>query len=353
MSQSFRKCELPCLFGHKDAQGPVRFFLDRHSGSTDRQGPDKEPMSHNDPEQTKAQLSQAKFGENNLDLRSGDTKRKYRIIIKNLLNEDFRKNLLAASGSLVSKLEKRTWAQQVAEMALNAKIKLEFYSQQSNSIDLTNDVEQSPNYESSSQQTQSASRKRFRKETIKTMMKQIGEDLGVDMSKWKQFNYMEKPLKPTNTIEQQRDDRVRRQLIINPTANADRQYGAIGGNTMCNSGTGDQVMEPNIPRAQAEWRMEENSRLQNVEQRDYSQTLQDDRCMRHDSNDEKGRLDVNTGYDLGFQPYKNQLTTATISSLLNIRSQLHASGNAIWDQYSTIHIRENNTTNSKESEQEV
>ncbi|KAA6371353.1 MAG: hypothetical protein EZS28_033119, partial [Streblomastix strix] len=58
------------------------------SSSTDKQGPDKEPMSHNDaaeqiltlariraelqdPEQTKAQLLQAGFGEDDLDLRSG------------------------------------------------------------------------------------------------------------------------------------------------------------------------------------------------------------------------------------------------------------------------------------------
>ncbi|KAA6358841.1 MAG: hypothetical protein EZS28_045632, partial [Streblomastix strix] len=108
----------------------------------DRQGPDKEPMSHNDaaeqiltlariraelqdPEQTKAQLLQAGFGEDDLDLRTGDSKRKYRIIIKSLLDDDFRKNLLAASELLVSKPEKRMRAQQVAEMAMDAKIKLE------------------------------------------------------------------------------------------------------------------------------------------------------------------------------------------------------------------------------------
>ncbi|KAA6400182.1 MAG: hypothetical protein EZS28_004282, partial [Streblomastix strix] len=179
------------------------------SSSTDGQGPDKEPMSHNDaaeqiltlarihaelqdPDQTKAQLLQAGFGEDDLDLRSGDTKRKYRIVIKSLLDEDFRKNVLAASEQLVSNPEKRTRAQQVAEMAMDAKIKLEPNSQQSDSIDLTDDLEQTPNSESSSQQTQSASRKRFRKETIKTMQEQIGEDLGVDMSKWKQFSYTDR-----------------------------------------------------------------------------------------------------------------------------------------------------------------
>ncbi|KAA6362001.1 MAG: hypothetical protein EZS28_042473 [Streblomastix strix] len=77
-------------------------------------------------------------------------------------------------------------------MAMDAKIKLEPNSQQSDSIDLTDDIEQTPNSENSSQQTQSASKKRFRKETIKTMQEQIGEDLGVDMSKWKQFSYSDR-----------------------------------------------------------------------------------------------------------------------------------------------------------------
>ncbi|KAA6357248.1 MAG: hypothetical protein EZS28_047224 [Streblomastix strix] len=145
-----------------------------------------------DPEQTKAQLLQAGFGEDDLDLRSGDSKRKYRIEIKSILDEDFRKNLLAASESLVSKPEKRTHAQQVAEMAMDAKIKLQPNSQQSDSIDLTDDIEQTPNSESSSQQTQSTSRKKFRKETIKTMQEQNEEDQEVDMSKWKQFSYTDR-----------------------------------------------------------------------------------------------------------------------------------------------------------------
>ncbi|KAA6399375.1 MAG: hypothetical protein EZS28_005095 [Streblomastix strix] len=76
------------------------------SSSTDRQGLYKELMTRNDAaeqiltlakiraelqdqEQTKAQLLQAGFSEDDLDLRSGDTKRKYRIVIKNLLKEDF------------------------------------------------------------------------------------------------------------------------------------------------------------------------------------------------------------------------------------------------------------------------
>ncbi|KAA6313273.1 MAG: hypothetical protein EZS28_055782, partial [Streblomastix strix] len=74
-------------------------------------------------------------------------------------------------------------------MAMDAKIKLQPNSQQSDSIDLTDDTEQTPNSEGSSQQTQSVPRKRFRKETIKTMQEQIGEDIGVDMSMWKYFSY--------------------------------------------------------------------------------------------------------------------------------------------------------------------
>ncbi|KAA6397666.1 MAG: hypothetical protein EZS28_006809 [Streblomastix strix] len=165
------------------------------TSSTDKQGPDKKLMTHNDaaeqiltlarireelqdPEQTKAQLFQAGFSEDDLELRSGDTKRKYQIIIKNLLDEDFRKNMQAASESLVSKPKERTRSQQVVQLAIDAKIKLEPNSQQSVSIDLTDDIEQTPNSESSSQQTQSVSRKRVRKEIIKTMQEQIGEDLG-------------------------------------------------------------------------------------------------------------------------------------------------------------------------------
>ncbi|KAA6373169.1 MAG: hypothetical protein EZS28_031303, partial [Streblomastix strix] len=90
------------------------------------------------------------------------------------------------------KPEKRTGAQLDAVMAMAAKINLEPNSQQSDSIDLTDDIEQTPNSESSSQQTQSASRKRFRKETIKTIQEQIEEDLGVDMNKWKQFSYTDR-----------------------------------------------------------------------------------------------------------------------------------------------------------------
>ncbi|KAA6331728.1 MAG: hypothetical protein EZS28_053355 [Streblomastix strix] len=164
---------------------------------------------------------------------------------------------------------------------------------------------------------------------------------------------MEKSLKPVNTVEQQQDDRVRGQRAIDTTVDVDCQQGAIGRNTTSNSGTRDQVMESNIPRAQAEWRMEENSRLQNAEQRANSQTLQDDGHTRYDLNAKEGRLDVYTGYNLGLQPYKSQLTASTISSLSNIRSQLHASGNAIWDQYCAIYIRENDTTNSRKGKGEV
>ncbi|KAA6398499.1 MAG: hypothetical protein EZS28_005965 [Streblomastix strix] len=160
------------------------FFYEMQLSSTDKQGPDKELMTYNyaaehiltlariraelqDPVQTKDQLLQAGFGEDDLDLRSGDTKRKYRIVIKSLLDEDFRKNLLAASESLVSKPKKRTRAQQDGDMAMDAKIKLELNSWQPDSINLTDNIEQTPNSESSSQQTQNASRKRFRKEILK------------------------------------------------------------------------------------------------------------------------------------------------------------------------------------------
>ncbi|KAA6354099.1 MAG: hypothetical protein EZS28_050373, partial [Streblomastix strix] len=50
-----------------------------------------------DPGQKKTQLLQMGFIEYNLDLRSGGLKCKYRIVIKNLLDEDFRQNLLESS----------------------------------------------------------------------------------------------------------------------------------------------------------------------------------------------------------------------------------------------------------------
>ncbi|KAA6362161.1 MAG: hypothetical protein EZS28_042313 [Streblomastix strix] len=214
----FANASFPVYLNIKALKGLI-VFSEMQSSSTDKQGPDKELMTHNDaaeqililarirtelydPEQTKAQLLQAGFGEDNLDLRSCDTKRKYRIVINSILDDDFRKNLLAVSESLVSKPEKRTRAQQVAEMAMDAKIKLELNSQQSDSFDLTDDIEQTPNSESSSLQTQSAQWKKFEKETIKTMQGQIMEDLGVNMSKWKYFSYTDrqginqKPLRP-------------------------------------------------------------------------------------------------------------------------------------------------------------
>ncbi|KAA6394878.1 MAG: hypothetical protein EZS28_009592, partial [Streblomastix strix] len=177
--------------------------------STDKQGLDKKLMTHNDsavqiltlariraelqdPEQTKAQLLQAGFGEDDLDRRRDDSKRKYRIVIKSLLDEDFRKNLLTASESMTSKPKKSTCSQHVADRAIDAKIKQEPNSYQSDSIDLTDDIGQTPNLESSSQQTQSSSRRNFRNKTVKTMQEQIGEDLGVDMSNWKQFNYTDR-----------------------------------------------------------------------------------------------------------------------------------------------------------------
>ncbi|KAA6362281.1 MAG: hypothetical protein EZS28_042192, partial [Streblomastix strix] len=116
MYLTFLQCNLPCIFGHKGAQGPDWFFWNVIK-LNDKQGQGKQPMSHTctaqqiltlarihaelqDPEQTKAQLQQGGFSENDLDLRYSDTKHKYRIIIKNLLVDNFRKNLLAASESL-------------------------------------------------------------------------------------------------------------------------------------------------------------------------------------------------------------------------------------------------------------
>ncbi|KAA6324242.1 MAG: hypothetical protein EZS28_054213 [Streblomastix strix] len=44
-----------------------------------------------DSEQTKAQFLQTRFDKDNLNLRGSDTKRKYRVVNKNLLDEDFRR----------------------------------------------------------------------------------------------------------------------------------------------------------------------------------------------------------------------------------------------------------------------
>ncbi|KAA6368397.1 MAG: hypothetical protein EZS28_036073, partial [Streblomastix strix] len=77
---------------------------------------------------------------------------------------------------------------------------------------------------------------------------------------------MEKPLKPIDTIDEQCENRIRRYLTTNPTADADRQQGANGRNLKKNIGTRDQAMEPNVPWAQTEWRMEENIRLQKAKQ---------------------------------------------------------------------------------------
>ncbi|KAA6403061.1 MAG: hypothetical protein EZS28_001419 [Streblomastix strix] len=45
----------------------------------------------------------------------------------------------------------------------------------------------------------------------------------------------------------------RRQLTIDPTADADHQQGANGGNLKDNIGARDKAMEPNILHAQDEW----------------------------------------------------------------------------------------------------
>ncbi|KAA6370009.1 MAG: hypothetical protein EZS28_034466 [Streblomastix strix] len=105
-------------------------------------------------------------------------------------------------------------------------------------------------------------------------------------------------------------------------------------------------MEHNLPCAQTEWRMEENSRLQNVKQGANCETLQDDRHMRYNLNAEERGLDVHTGYNICFQPHQSQSTTATISSVPDTENQLHISWETIWDKYCAIHICENSTTNN-------
>ncbi|KAA6358157.1 MAG: hypothetical protein EZS28_046316, partial [Streblomastix strix] len=164
---------------------------------------------------------------------------------------------------------------------------------------------------------------------------------------------MEKPIKPTDTLNEQGEDRIRGELTVNPTADADRQQGANRWNLKSNRGTGDKVMEPNIPRAQTEWRMEEDFRLQNTKQRADSQTFQDDRHMRYDPNAQKRGLDVHVGYNIGFQPHQSQPTTTTIYGFQNTRNQLHISWDAVWDKYCAIHICENVTTNNREGKREI
>ncbi|KAA6318480.1 MAG: hypothetical protein EZS28_054941 [Streblomastix strix] len=112
-------------------------------------------------------------------------------------------------------------------------------------------------------------------------------------------------------------------------------------------------MEPNVPCAQTEWKMEENIRLQNAKQGANCETLQDDRNMRYDLNAEERGLDVHIRYNIGFQPYQSQPTITTISDFPNTRNQLHISGDAVWDKYRAIHICENDTTNNREGEREI
>ncbi|KAA6402115.1 MAG: hypothetical protein EZS28_002362 [Streblomastix strix] len=164
---------------------------------------------------------------------------------------------------------------------------------------------------------------------------------------------VEKSIKSTNTLEEQHKYRVRRQLVIDAITNADYQQGTTRGNIKGNSGAGDKVMELNIPCAQTKWRMEKYLTLQDVQQRTYSQTIQDDRHMKFDLNAEKMGLDVHVGYNVCLQTHKVQLITTSIPSVPDTMNQLYISGNAIWDQYCAIHIRENDTTNSGESEREM
>ncbi|KAA6388318.1 MAG: hypothetical protein EZS28_016154 [Streblomastix strix] len=139
---------------------------------------------------------------------------------------------------------------------------------------------------------------------------------------------------------------------MDPTADADCQHGAKGGNFKDNTGAEDKAVEPSIPHAQTEWRMEKNLRLTNIEYRAYSQTLQDDRHPRYDLDVENSGLDVHVLCNVCLQSLNDQLTIATISGVPDTGNQLHISGDAIWDQYCAIFICESSTTYSGESERE-
>ncbi|KAA6323761.1 MAG: hypothetical protein EZS28_054275, partial [Streblomastix strix] len=85
----FANASFPVYLDIKALKGLI-VFSEMQSSSTDKQGPDKELMTHNDaaeqiltlariraelqdPELTKAQFLQEGFGEDDLDLRSGYT----------------------------------------------------------------------------------------------------------------------------------------------------------------------------------------------------------------------------------------------------------------------------------------
>ncbi|KAA6373247.1 MAG: hypothetical protein EZS28_031226 [Streblomastix strix] len=99
--------------------------------------------------------------------------------------------------------------------------------------------------------------------------------------------------------------------------------------------------------------MEGNFKQLNTKQRANYQTLQDDRHPGYNLNAEERGLDVHVRQNIGFQPLKGKLTATTISGIPDTRNQLYMSGDATWDQYCAIYIRENDTTKSEESEKEM
>ncbi|KAA6398500.1 MAG: hypothetical protein EZS28_005966 [Streblomastix strix] len=157
---------------------------------------------------------------------------------------------------------------------------------------------------------------------------------------------VEKKLKLINSLLEQCEDGIQRQQTIDLTADANRQQGANGGNFNGNSRTRDKAIEPNIPYARTEWRMEEDIRLENVKQGTYCQTLQDDRHPKYNFNAKNRGLDVHVGYNICLQPHKGQPTTATIFGVSDTGNQLYISWDAIQDIYCAIHICENDTTDN-------
>ncbi|KAA6359661.1 MAG: hypothetical protein EZS28_044811, partial [Streblomastix strix] len=161
---------------------------------------------------------------------------------------------------------------------------------------------------------------------------------------------IEKLIKPANTVDEQRENRIRGLLTTNLTVDADCQQGANGRNLKSNIGARDKSMEPNVPCTQTEWRIEENFRLQNTKQGTNCETLQDDRHPRYNFDAQERGMDVHVGTNICLQPYQSQSTITTIPGFPNTRNQLYISGDAIWDKYCATHIRENNTTDNREGE---
>ncbi|KAA6366501.1 MAG: hypothetical protein EZS28_037971, partial [Streblomastix strix] len=112
--------------------------------------------------------------------------------------------------------------------------------------------------------------------------------------------------KITNTVDEQCEDRVRKQLAIDPTADTDHQQRANGRNLKDNTRVGDKIMEFNIPCAQTELRMNMNFTLLNSKQGTNCETLQDDRHPRYNFYAQERGLDVHVGYNICFQPFNVQ-----------------------------------------------